>query len=243
VTYQNAGFSAVSLTFQAANDSSGSPGSWGTYQGTAQSGAVSTGSNPSTSTTTGYAVFTGYAPWVRVTATLTGSGSVKGFVTGWYSVPTGSGGGGGGVISCSGSGCVVIGPTPTGSAPTTAPVYVSGRDGAGNVIPLQSCTLSTVFDISASGNTQVIAPLSGKVIRVCHWSFTTTVAQNAQLVYGTGSNCATGGTNLSGLNQSVLAVAFDWGPDAPLLAASSSALCVSLSSSTRTTGTITYAQY
>lgn len=89
VVYQVSGFSAVSLTFQAATGSE-TPGTWGTYGGT-----TVTGSNPLTSATGDSATFQGYAGWVRVTGALTGTGFVRGTIQGWrqgYSAKVNSGG-------------------------------------------------------------------------------------------------------------------------------------------------------
>ena len=240
VTYVNNGFSAVTVAFQGAPDSAGAPGSWGNYQSTAASGALATGSNPGTSTTTGYAILTGYAPWVRVLLTATGSGTVKGFVTGWYNDPSGSGGGGGGGCTAP---CVVIGPDATGASPTEPAVFTASQDGAGKVLPLQNCSLHATFDTSSSGNTSLIALSGSTVIRVCHISATAASAVDFKLTTGTGATCGTGTADLTGLYQQILAVAFDWGAQAAILAPAGNRVCLNLSAGVRTTGTVTYSQF
>jgi len=86
IEYKSTGFSAVTVTLQGAPDSSGSPGAWGTLDGT-----VTVGSNPLTSTTGAYAAITAnttdLAAWLRVDISgTTGTGTVSGQVYGYLSL-------------------------------------------------------------------------------------------------------------------------------------------------------------
>jgi hypothetical protein len=55
------------------------------------------------------------------------------------------------------------------------------------------------YDASTSGATQLVALSSGKIIYVCSYSFSSSsaTANTLKLVYGTGSNCATGQTAIT----------------------------------------------
>jgi hypothetical protein len=104
VVYYNTGFSGLSVTVQSAADSSGAPGTWGTFAGTVLTSTQypgSSGINPNTATTSAFTGLAGYYPWMRVTISgLTGSGKVTGALYGFYNstlAKAGSGGGGGGI--------------------------------------------------------------------------------------------------------------------------------------------------
>lgn len=239
VVYSSSGFSALSLALQSADDSSGSPGTWGTFSGT-----TDTGVNPNTAITQAYTQVTGYNRFIRINLTsVTGAGRVTGMYYGWKSAAGGAGGSSTSTVTCDTPGCVVIGPTSTGAAPATAPVYVAGRDGAGNVYPMEACTLSATFDTSTSGNTSLIALSGSTVIKVCHLSATSATSVDLKLTQGTGATCGTGTADLTGLYQGILAVAFDFGPMGSLVATAGNRVCLNLSAAVRTTGTIVYQQF
>lgn len=84
VTYNNTGFSALSLLFQAAPNSNGAPGTWAAYGGT-----INTGINPNTATTSAATDLTGAPyPFLRMNLTAaTGSGVVSGKLYGWKKRP------------------------------------------------------------------------------------------------------------------------------------------------------------
>jgi hypothetical protein len=78
VVYQSTGFSGVSLSFQSAAGPS-TPATWGAYSGTTVSGI-----NPNTSTTGNESTFSGYVGFVRLSATLTGTGTLRATIQGWH---------------------------------------------------------------------------------------------------------------------------------------------------------------
>lgn len=89
------------------------------------------------------------------------------------------------------------------------------------------------YDASTNGATQIVALSSGKIVYVCSYSITSssTTANTIKLVYGTGSNCATGQTAIT--PGYVLQAATSTGPigkvnpnSAGLATAASNELCV-----------------
>ena len=80
IQWSNYNFSPVSVTLQSAPNNNGVPGTWVTFAGQS---ICNGGSNPSSSTTTSATWLTGYNPFVRVSATLTGSGLLQGTALGW----------------------------------------------------------------------------------------------------------------------------------------------------------------
>ncbi len=84
VSYVSTGWATVDLTVQSAPDAGGTAGAWATFAGTVVNGA-----NPTVNASYGSAAFTGFVPWARVVATVTGiSGTVRGTLIGWASRPS-----------------------------------------------------------------------------------------------------------------------------------------------------------
>lgn len=178
MTYQVTGTPTISVTFQSATGAT-TPGAFVTY-----SGVVTSGLNPSTSTacatvTNCTAVFTGPVGWFRVTATVSGTGTVIGTLQGYKAfVPLGGNTlpSGSGCPGTAGTPCVVDGVTAAGSPPTTPPVLVAGQDGtnvrsiltdvSGSVVP--SHTVGATADGIVATRTQsddVTNPLYSRTIR------------------------------------------------------------------------------
>lgn len=87
VAYVSNGFATITLAFQSADDSNGTPGAFATFTGT-----VTGGINPNTSTTNASTTFSGYVPWVRLNLTaFTGAGSIRAVVYGSKSTLPGGG--------------------------------------------------------------------------------------------------------------------------------------------------------
>jgi hypothetical protein len=98
ITIWSTGFSGISISFQGANDNSGSPGTYADI-----SSAPTQGTNP-TITLSGLLVLATYTPWVRMKVnSVTGTGKIYFRATGAYgtSAHGGSGGGGGAGVSVS----------------------------------------------------------------------------------------------------------------------------------------------
>lgn len=121
--YQSTGFTVVSLAIQSAPG----PVTAGTF--VSYAGTIDTGINPNTSTTG--ATTTGHngaitIPWIRVSATLTGTGTLNGVLYGLKAGP--SPGGGSGSSGCPNP-CPVVGTAANGAVPSGNPVQVAGSDG------------------------------------------------------------------------------------------------------------------
>lgn len=123
----------------------------------------------------------------------------------------------------------------TGSASPAGAQYIAGN-GSGNLTGKLQCDSYAFYDASTNGATQLVALSSTKVIYVCGYSFTSssTTANTLKLVYGTGSNCATGQTAMT--PGTVLQAATSTGPVGKVIpptgdvnglkTAASNALCV-----------------
>jgi len=101
------------------------------------------------------------------------------------------------------------------------------------------CTNQALFNLSASGNTQIIAGVMGQVIRICHISFATTAPEDIKFTQS--ANCA-GTTDVTGLYKSVTAIAFDFSEFSPLTFASGNAACLNQSAMQALGGIVIYAQ-
>lgn len=286
------GFSAVTVTVQAAQDNNGAPGVWGTMSGVNSS--VGCGANPCTVATSSWIVLTQEVPWVRVIlAGATGSGAVH--VTLYGSRNPGSGGGSGGGGGGGGGGCAGTLSTPCvvagedsaaaainmfvdsngaviqsagavalGDSVTTNVIvpnfgfsgggainypsimfgynpanneYYRARQDPGGRLLTGAYPSTAAISLSSSGLTQIIAAGAG-ITTVSHYSISFQSAVTFQLEYGTGSNCGTGTTALSGVYQNVASIAID----VAFIVPSGKALCASLGSSVTGGGIIVYAQ-
>lgn len=125
VQYENAGFGALTITFQQAAGNV-TAGMFGTYAGTVVSGAVAATNTTGLVSTFGNGTVNTQWLRVRISGTM-GSGTVTGSVFGYKTGAPGSGGGTGGT-GCPNP-CPVQGVSAAGAVPTEPPVYAAGFDG------------------------------------------------------------------------------------------------------------------
>lgn len=104
------------------------------------------------------------------------------------------------------------------------------------------CGSQALFNLSGSGDTQIIALSGSTVIRICHIDFSTTAAEDVKLTTGTGSNCGTSTANLTGLWKSVQSAAMDYGPFSPLVGVAANAVCLNQSVAQALGGVVIYDQ-
>ena len=208
VTLTNDGFTALSVVFQEAPDSGGSPGVFVTYTGTTLDGA-----NPLTGTTADSFRGNAYRSYVRVTSTtVTGSGNIRGILYGFRATDAAIGSG----IN------VVVTNTPL-------PVQSQNQLFDGNAAAFfdqYGCTESSPITLAA-GTTEIIPLAATEVIRVCKIVVSWDAVVDLEYVYGTGVDCATGTTVLTGTIQDILAITDDLtNSQSALLTPASNAFCI-----------------
>lgn len=213
-------------------------------------------SNPQTGTTQGAAeLCCDYYPWIRVNPT-TFSGSSQTMIArvyGWRGTPVAPGGGAvsanvnvgqfGGASAVTGTGAGGAGiPRVTISNDSSLAANQSVNQAQFGGSSVSPCLSQILFNLSGSGDTQIIAASGSTTIRICHVSFSSVGSEDIKLTRGTGSNCGTGTADLTGLYKSVQAMALDWGPYSPLTGAASGAVCLNQSVAQALGGIVIYDQ-
>ncbi len=84
----------------------------------------------------------------------------------------------------------------TGSAVPASAGYVGGN-GSGNLTGIVACDSSTSLQMTTATTTQLVGLVSGKTIYVCQLLVNGAGSTTIKFVYGTGTACATGTTNLT----------------------------------------------
>jgi hypothetical protein len=132
----------------------------------------------------------------------------------------------------------------TGSAAPSTAIY-TGANSSGNLTGVVACDTSVQLTVSTATTTQAIALVAGKTIYVCGFVMNGAGATTTKLVYGTGTNCATGQTALtpsftlaSGTN-----VTFGGAFGYVTKTASANALCVTNSAAIAASVLLTYTQF
>jgi hypothetical protein len=132
-------------------------------------------------------------------------------------------------------------PLPTGAA-TNQPNVAQDSGGAVSLIQAAG---SGAISVASSGTTQLLALSSGKKIYLTEYDFAAAGTVNVTLYYGTGTNCATGKTALTGAYpltaQNGVVVGNGLGPVRVI--PSGNALCIDLSASTGVYGGFAYSQF
>lgn len=118
-----------------------------------------------------------------------------------------------------------------------------GSGATGGVITSQTvCNSQAAVSLSAVGLTEIIPLIAGRTPRICHLSLSFQAAVDVQLSRGTGSNCATGTTAITGTYQDVLTLTLDFA-NGPLQGAAGEAVCVNLGAAVTGGGVVVYANY
>jgi len=84
----------------------------------------------------------------------------------------------------------------TGSAAPATAIY-NGAISSGNLAGIVACDSSAQLSVATATTTQMIALVSAKAIFVCGFVINGAGATTTKLVYGTGTNCATGQISLT----------------------------------------------
>lgn len=107
-----------------------------------------------------------------------------------------------------------------------------------------TCSNTAVVNVTAGATTQLVALSGATQIRVCSLAITMSAAGTAKFVYGTGANCGTGTTDITGAmplaTGTPLAISGVQG--SVLRGAASNALCLAAVTG-NVTGFVTYAQF
>lgn len=132
----------------------------------------------------------------------------------------------------------------TGAAAPASAIYL-GANSSGNLTGIIQADASTKIDISTATTTQLVALVSGKKIYVTNYKVVAGGTGNFKFVYGTGSNCGTGTTDLEGANnltaQSGSSDGSGIGP--VLIIPASNALCATTSAAVQMSGHLAYTQF
>ena len=108
-----------------------------------------------------------------------------------------------------------------------------------------TCPNTAVINVAAAATTQLVALAASQIIRVCGFTITAdTAATTATFVYGTGANCGTGTTAITGAMrmQDEGNISQVSGNGSVFRTASANALCLTTATGA-VTGFVTYAQY
>ena len=139
--------------------------------------------------------------------------------------------------------------TVASAVPATAVYGAYGSDGglsagtAALTAPI-ICQNSVVISTASSGNVELVALTSGETVYVCGWNVIATGTVAVQLVYGTGTACATSETNLTGAYPLVAnAGLVDRSDFAMMRTASGNALCIELSGAVQVDGVLYYTKF
>lgn len=97
----------------------------------------------------------------------------------------------------------------------------------------------------SAATSQIVALITSKSIYVTHWDVIAAGAAGVQLVYGTGTNCATGQGALTGTYQLTAQTGLSVGDGSGIVLAApqSNAMCVVFSGSTSAAGALSYARF
>jgi hypothetical protein len=121
----------------------------------------------------------------------------------------------------------------------------NGAKGSGNINPLIQADTFAEISISTATTTQLVALVSGKSIYVTHWDVIAGGPGNIQLEYGTGTNCGTGTTAITG-NYNLVAQAglsVGGGLGSVFIVPAGNALCALTSAAVQMSGLVSYTQF
>lgn len=132
----------------------------------------------------------------------------------------------------------------TASAVPAGATLAGARSGA-NLVPLIQADASAGFGISTATTTQIVALSGSTKIYVTSFDVIAGGTGNVSFVYGTGSNCGTGTTALTGVYpltaQAGIAKGSGLGP--VLVVPAGNALCVTTSAAVQMSGSVSYTQF
>ena len=128
------------------------------------------------------------------------------------------------------------------NSPTVTLSNGTGQNSSGTGQFMSQCDQSVPISVSTAADVQLVALSSGKQIHICAYNFLANGATNVTLEYGTGTNCATGKTSLTGAYPLTAQAGLSAGSGNGELAhsATSNALCINNSAAITVAGLVTY---
>jgi hypothetical protein len=131
-----------------------------------------------------------------------------------------------------------------GSAAPSRALAMGARSGA-NLVAVSQANATAAINVSTATTTQLVALSSGQVIHVTAASVIAGGTGNLTFVYGTGTNCGTGTTSLTGayplIANAGLSIGSGLGP--VLVVPAGNALCVTTSAAVQMSGHVAYTQF
>lgn len=106
-----------------------------------------------------------------------------------------------------------------------------------------ACKNQALFNLSSSGNTQIIPASGSTITRICSLSFASSTTMDLKITQGTGVNCGTATADVTGLYKNILTADFEWGPAQPVTSGAGNAVCLNQSAANTTGGIVIYAQF
>ncbi len=131
-----------------------------------------------------------------------------------------------------------------GSAAPSRALAMGARSGA-NLVAVSQANATAAINVSTATTTQLVALSSGQVIHVTAASVISAGTGNITFVYGTGSNCGTGTTSITGayplIANAGLSIGSGLGP--VFVVPAGNALCVTTSAAVQMSGHVAYTQF
>lgn len=114
-----------------------------------------------------------------------------------------------------------------------------------NCVPAIAASNRAILSVSSATTSELVALVSGQRIYITAWDFIASAVGTIKLVYGTGTNCGTGTTDLTGNYTITTSTVFTKGNGLGpvLIVPASNALCYTSASTAALQGTISYVQF
>lgn len=131
------------------------------------------------------------------------------------------------------------------NAAAPAGAQMQGVRSGANMVAQTQANASVAISTASAATTQLIALAASSVIHITSFDFIAGGTTNVTLVYGTGANCGTGTTSLTGAYpltaQAGIAKGSGVGP--VLVVPAGNALCVTNSAAQQVSGSVSYTQF
>ncbi len=114
-----------------------------------------------------------------------------------------------------------------------------------NCIPAVAASKNKVIAVSSATTTELVALVASQNIYVTSWDVVSSAAGTLKLVYGTGTACGTGTTDLTGTYTLATSTVFTKGNGVGsiLTVPPGNALCITSGGSVAAQGSLSYAQF